>query len=133
MLDGPIHLSGDAVSDETQLDGKRHLTLQLVDPLELWLAALHLILDLEGGRHEAELELERGDESVWSGVLAGEIRMGAQTEDDADLDGGLRCEAVFRGEDDERVSVALSESEPGAFDAVCGPSGNAGESPARRG
>ncbi len=128
MLESPIHLSGDAVSDETQLDGKRHLTLQLVDPFEVWLATLHLILDLEGGRHEAELELEQGDESVWSGVLDGEIRVGAQTEDDADLDGGLRCEAVFRGEEGDRVSVALSESEPGFFDAVCGPNGSAGES-----
>jgi hypothetical protein len=127
MLDSPIRLSGDAISDETQLDGKRHLTLQLVDPLDDWLVTLHLILDLEGGRHEAELELEHGDDAVWSGVLHGEAVVDSQTED-ADLDGGLRCEAIFRGEDGDRVSLALLESDPGAFEAVCGPGETAGES-----
>ncbi len=132
MLDSPVHLSGDAVSDEIQLDGKRHLTLQLVDALGLWLATLYLVLDLEGGHHEAELELEHGDALIWPGVLDGEIRIGAQIEDDVDLDGGLRCKAIFRGENGIRVSVALAESKPGVFDAICDPSGSWGESHAGR-
>lgn len=132
MLDRPIRLSGDATSDETQLDGKRHLTLQLVDPLDDWLATLHLILDLEGGRHEAELELEHGDDAVWSGVLHGEAVVDSQVED-ADLDGGLRCEAIFRGEDGDRVSLSLLERAPGAFEAVCAPGEIGGGSSPRDG
>ena len=117
MLPGPITFSGDAIADETQLDGKRHLTLQLVDSLEIWLATVHLILDLEGGRHEAELELARGAEAVWSGALDGE----AQVEADTEAGGGLRCEAVFHGEDGERVFLSVIESDAGYFDAVCAP------------
>ncbi|PZC49408.1 MAG: hypothetical protein DK306_000647 [Chloroflexi bacterium] len=59
---------GEAVRDERQLDGSRHLTVDLVDSFGSWYVSLHSILDREGGLREAELELESPD-GPWSGGL----------------------------------------------------------------
>ena len=67
-------LQGAAVQDERQLDGSRHLTVDLVDPLGGWLCSLHCILDAEGGLREAELDLETPD-GPWSAGLDGVQRI----------------------------------------------------------
>ena len=61
-------LQGQAVQDERQLDGSRHLELELVDPLGGWLCSLHCILERDGAVREAELDLDSPD-GPWSAGL----------------------------------------------------------------
>jgi hypothetical protein len=63
----PLH--GVAVQDERQLDGSRHLTVDLADPGGDWACSLQGVLDRGGALHEAELELDTPD-GPWSGALA---------------------------------------------------------------
>lgn len=78
--------TGEAVQDERQLDGSRHLTVDLVDPFGGWFLSLHSILDADGGLREAELELESPD-GPWSGALEAVERISRE--------GPLRLLATF--------------------------------------
>lgn len=110
---GPLSLEGDAVSDETQLDGTRHLTIELADAAEDWLCTLHLILDAEGGRHEGELELDGPGDTVWTAALRD------VDEWDPDEDAATLTARFASGDDGvaAAASVALSEAAPGRFRA----------------
>jgi hypothetical protein len=112
-LPGSLSLEGDAVSDETQLDGTRHLTIELADAEEDWLCTLHLILDAEGGQHEGELELDGPGDAVWTAAL--------RDVDDWDPDEeGATLTAHFSSGDDgaaAAAAVALSEAARGRFRA----------------
>jgi hypothetical protein len=68
MFDSPIVFGGDIVGDERQLDGTRHLTLELVDADAAWRCALNLILDRENRLREGSVEIE-GPEGAGSAVL----------------------------------------------------------------
>ena len=68
MFDSPIALHGDIVGDERQLDGSRHLTLDLVDDDGAWFCTLTLIIDRENRLREGGVEID-GPARVGSAVL----------------------------------------------------------------
>ena len=105
MLPDVLTLRGDAVADERQLDGKRHLTMELVAGEATWLCTLHLILDTEGGRHEGELALEGPGEEVWVG--------GLDVVEDTAVEERVSLVGRFESEEGERLEVELEEGEGG--------------------
>jgi len=109
---GSLSMEGDAVSDETQLDGTRHLTIELADDAEDWLCTLHLILDAEGGRHEGELELDGPGDAVWTAALRD------VDEWDAAADGATLTARFTSAEDGAwSAEVTLAEAARGRFTA----------------
>ncbi len=96
-------LQGAAVEDERQLDGSRHLTVDLADAMGGWYCSLHAILDREGGLREAELELDSPD-GPWSGALAAVERATAERP--------LRLLATFEDAGFE-IRLDLRESDDG--------------------
>jgi hypothetical protein len=103
MVPQDLQLRGDAVSDERQLGGKRHLTVELADSDGAWLCTLQLVLDSKGGQHEGGLELEGPGGEVWVGELrvveraAVEERVSLQARFELDEDGWLQL-ALEEGE-----------------------------------
>ncbi len=96
-------LRGAAVQDERQLDGSRHLTVDLADPLGAWACSLQGVLDRGGALSEAELELETPD-GPWSGGLAAVERVSREPP--------LRLLAVFE-DAGFRIRLDLRESDDG--------------------
>lgn len=68
MRDRSITLRGDIVGDERQLDGSRHLTLDLVDAADAWSCTLSLVVDRHNRLREGIVELD-GPERSGSAVL----------------------------------------------------------------
>ncbi len=110
MLPETVEMQGDAIADETQLDGKRHLTVELADARGDWLCTVHLILDREGGEHEAELELEGPEDAVWSGAMV--------SLDVTELDESVELQGIFRADEGAAADLELREGEGGAFTAT---------------
>ena len=88
----PPPLSGQSVRDERQLDGARHLTLDLADATRDWSATVHLVLDRDGAPREGEIDIE-GPGGIWSGAITG----GEAVESE----GQLHLRARFLGDDPE--------------------------------
>ncbi len=101
-------LRGEPVSDEVQLDGSRHLTVQAGDAGQQWLVTLHLIVDREHDLREGELTLE-GPDAAWSGALEDVL--------DFEARGSLRLRALFCDPDagEEQVVVELEEDAGGSY------------------
>ena len=103
-------LRGDAVQDERQLDGSRHLTVDMADPSGSWFCSLHCVVDREGTLREAELELETPD-GPWSGDLdvvdrlsvAGPLRLLATF-----VDAGHRITVELQGDEESGYIASLS-------------------------
>ena len=92
-------LFGEAVADEIQLDGSRHLTLEAVDADDVWRATLHLVIDEEKVVREGEMVLEgpikerlEGPAEEWSGALAETLAFSAEA---SAADSGMRLRARF--------------------------------------
>ena len=68
MRDGPSAFRGDALSDEIQLDGSRHLTIGANDETRAWACTLHLIFEAEGGLREGEIDVQ-GPGEAFSGEI----------------------------------------------------------------
>ena len=113
MLQEPIALMGKAVADETQLDGCRHLTLELVDAADTWACTVHLVLDVEGSEHEGEIELDGSADDFWLGTL---IDLTA-----TELEDELSLHGVFRSDGGESLELELDEEAAGRFAAQLGP------------
>lgn len=98
MRDGPTAFRGDALADEIQLDGSRHLTIGANDKTGAWACTLHLIFEAEGGLREGEIEVE-GPGAAFSRAL----------EDVLDLEahGLLRLRATFGDPDTEVVPLVV--------------------------
>lgn len=109
MQPDPPPLQGEAVMDERQLDGARHLTLDFAAAAGDWSVALHLVMDRDGAPREGELEIE-GAGGVWSGAL---VRVEA-----VETAGPLRLRASFRADDPavpERVIDLREDAEGDGF------------------
>lgn len=101
MADEAIILTGDAVDDERQLDGRRHLTIDLVDESDEWFCTTHLIFGAKGGLDEAEIEVE-GPGRIWSGVLQEVLALSEE--------GPLELRARFAELDGAEAGLELSEA-----------------------
>ncbi len=101
-------LRGEAVADEMQLDGSRHLTVRAIDASEEWEGTIHLIIDEEHNVREGELTVD-GPGGSWSGAL-GEVL-------EFEPRGSLRLRALFADPDTEvaPVVVEVGEEEAGTF------------------
>ncbi len=102
MADGTVTLRGEATSDERQLDGSRHLTIELRDDTERWRCTLHLIVGRDGYLHEAEVEGE-GPDGPWSGALLERARL--------DAEGPLLLRARFGAPDVPGAAASLQLEE----------------------
>jgi hypothetical protein len=106
-------LQGDAVHDERQQDGSRHLELEMVDPLGRWLCSLHCILARDGTLREAEMDLDSPD-GPWSAGL--DVVEQISTEGPLRLlalftDAGFTLRLDLRESDDGCGFLALLESD----------------------
>lgn len=109
MCAGLWSLQGEAVSDERQLDGSRHLVIEAADAGQDGLVSLRLVISREGELAEGELEIARG-EDAWSGGLLRQVRV--------DSDSPLRAHARFGDPNAERVArwmEVVEGDEPGLF------------------
>lgn len=104
---------GEAVADETQLDGRRYLTLELVDAADAWACTVHLVLDVEGAEHEGDLELDGSAADFWQGIL---IDLTA-----TELEDELSLHGVFRSDGGGSLELELDEEVGGRFVAQLGP------------
>ena len=102
-------LRGEAVADEVQLDGSRHLTIEAADDGRDVVATLHLIVDREQEVSEAEVTVT-GPGGSWSAVLVETVEFEAG--------GALRLRGLFRGPEDEAIVVEAVEGEAGWYDVV---------------
>ena len=102
-------LQGEAVSDERQLDGSRHLAIEAGGEAQGERVLLRLVISREGALTEGELEMEGGREA-WSGGLLRQVRV--------DSDSPLRARARFGDPNVERGArwmEVMEGDEPGLF------------------
>ena len=120
MFDSPIVLRGDIVGDERQLDGTRHLTLDLADSNATWVCTLNLIIDRENRLREGSVEIE-GPEQAGSAVLDRVLEL--------QVEPVLTLRAEFSDTDSESIHwwLRLHQTLPAAgsedaFEAIFSPS-----------
>ena len=95
-------LQGEAVSDERQLDGSRHLAIEAGDEAQGERVLLRLVISREGALTEGELEMEGGREAWWGGLLRARARFG-----DPNVERGARWMEVMEGDEPGLFAVTL--------------------------
>ncbi len=102
-------LQGEAVFDERQLDGSRHLAIEASGEAQGERVLLQLVISREGELREGELEIE-GERDAWSGGLLRQVRV--------DSDSPLHARARFGDPSVEREArwmEVMERDEPGLF------------------
>ena len=111
MNDSVPALRGDAVEDDIQLDGSRHLTIDASDVDREWFAVVQLVFDAERQIREGEVTLE-GPGEPWSGAIQDIL--------DLETNGYFRLRALFGDPEapEEAVVVEMEEDEAGSYHVI---------------